>query len=154
MPLLPLLMEVSSQFHFSSRVGAPGLAAKSAIQDDTESTLSRNGRGSKIRTCDPLFPKQVRYQAAPCPAFSRSEGLHELPGLFKPLFGLWVNRNSTRWDHPRALFAKELEDAGGLQNNLVSRPHLTLNKGHGSGQFCDFCSSLNPLSLAGHVGEI
>ena len=23
-----------------------------------------NGRGGKIRTCDPLFPKQVRYQAA------------------------------------------------------------------------------------------
>ena len=22
------------------------------------------GRGGKIRTCDPLFPKQVRYQAA------------------------------------------------------------------------------------------
>ena len=27
--------------------------------------LGRNrGRGGKIRTCDPLFPKQVRYQAA------------------------------------------------------------------------------------------
>ena len=25
------------------------------------------GRGSKIRTCDPLLPKQVRYQAALCP---------------------------------------------------------------------------------------
>ena len=25
------------------------------------------GRGSKIRTCDPLLPKQMRYQAAPCP---------------------------------------------------------------------------------------
>ncbi len=24
----------------------------------------KNGRGGKIRTCDPLFPKQVRYQAA------------------------------------------------------------------------------------------
>ena len=23
-----------------------------------------NGRGGKIRTCDPLFPKQMRYQAA------------------------------------------------------------------------------------------
>ncbi len=26
-----------------------------------------NGRGSKIRTCDPLVPNQVRYQTAPCP---------------------------------------------------------------------------------------
>ena len=26
-----------------------------------------DGRGSKIRTCDPLLPKQVRYQAALCP---------------------------------------------------------------------------------------
>ena len=26
-----------------------------------------NGRGDKIRTCDPLYPKQVRYQAAPLP---------------------------------------------------------------------------------------
>ena len=26
--------------------------------------LDLNGRGGKIRTCDPLFPKQMRYQAA------------------------------------------------------------------------------------------
>jgi hypothetical protein len=25
------------------------------------------GRGDKIRTCDPLHPMQVRYQAAPRP---------------------------------------------------------------------------------------
>jgi hypothetical protein len=25
------------------------------------------GRGDKIRTCDPLLPKQMRYQAAPLP---------------------------------------------------------------------------------------
>ena len=25
------------------------------------------GRGDRIRTCDPLFPKQMRYQAAPLP---------------------------------------------------------------------------------------
>ena len=25
------------------------------------------GRGSRIRTCDPLLPKQMRYQTAPCP---------------------------------------------------------------------------------------
>ncbi len=28
---------------------------------------SLNGRGSRIRTCDPLLPKQVRYQTALCP---------------------------------------------------------------------------------------
>ena len=27
----------------------------------------KNGRGSKIRTYDPLVPNQVRYQAALCP---------------------------------------------------------------------------------------
>ena len=29
--------------------------------------LLYNGRGDRIRTCDPLFPKQMRYQAAPLP---------------------------------------------------------------------------------------
>jgi hypothetical protein len=30
--------------------------------------LNRNfGRGDRIRTCDPLLPKQMRYQAAPLP---------------------------------------------------------------------------------------
>ncbi len=26
--------------------------------------LEEIGRGGRIRTCDPLFPKQMRYQAA------------------------------------------------------------------------------------------
>ena len=26
-----------------------------------------NGRGDRIRTCDPLVPNQMRYQAAPLP---------------------------------------------------------------------------------------
>src|SRR5688500_17996899 len=26
-----------------------------------------DGRGDRIRTCDPLLPKQMRYQAAPLP---------------------------------------------------------------------------------------
>jgi hypothetical protein len=29
--------------------------------------LREIGRGDKIRTCDPLHPMQVRYQAAPRP---------------------------------------------------------------------------------------
>ena len=28
---------------------------------------SKNGRGDRIRTCDPLLPKQMRYQTAPLP---------------------------------------------------------------------------------------
>jgi hypothetical protein len=28
---------------------------------------SNNGRGDRIRTCDPLVPNQMRYQAAPLP---------------------------------------------------------------------------------------
>ena len=36
----------------------------------------RNGRGDRIRTCDPLFPKQMRYQAAPLPdrGFGNEDG--------------------------------------------------------------------------------
>ena len=29
--------------------------------------VGKNGRGDMIRTCDPLFPKQMRYQAALLP---------------------------------------------------------------------------------------
>ena len=29
--------------------------------------IEKTGRGSKIRTYDPLVPNQVRYQTAPCP---------------------------------------------------------------------------------------
>ena len=34
----------------------------------TRAWSSSVGRGSRIRTCDPLLPKQMRYQTAPCPA--------------------------------------------------------------------------------------
>ena len=33
-----------------------------------------DGRGDRIRTCDPLLPKQMRYQAAPLPAFAEGFG--------------------------------------------------------------------------------
>ena len=33
----------------------------------TPAWRSSVGRGSRIRTCDPLLPKQMRYQTAPCP---------------------------------------------------------------------------------------
>ena len=32
------------------------------------SNTCKSGRGDRIRTCDPLLPKQMRYQAAPLPA--------------------------------------------------------------------------------------
>ena len=32
--------------------------------------LLKDGRGGRIRTCDPLRPRQVRYQAALRPVFS------------------------------------------------------------------------------------
>jgi len=32
--------------------------------DYRNSNFSEDGRDGKIRTCDPLYPKQVRYQAA------------------------------------------------------------------------------------------
>ncbi len=30
-------------------------------------SILKDGRGDRIRTCDPLLPKQTRYQAAPLP---------------------------------------------------------------------------------------
>jgi hypothetical protein len=42
------------------------------------------GRGDKIRTCDPLHPMQVRYQAAPRP--DRTLMIAEMAG--------WVSRDA------------------------------------------------------------
>ncbi len=38
--------------------------------------MEKNGRGDRIRTCDPLLPKQMRYQAAllPDPGFRSGAG--------------------------------------------------------------------------------
>jgi hypothetical protein len=41
-----------------------------------------NGRGSRIRTCGPLLPKQVLYQAELCPDVSK---INELLGFACPL---------------------------------------------------------------------
>ena len=43
-----------------------GRLARHDRRDVPEQTLEI-GRGDKIRTCDPLHPMQVRYQAAPRP---------------------------------------------------------------------------------------
>ena len=37
------------------------------VKNDGAFFCSVNGRDGKIRTYDPLYPKQVRYQAAPRP---------------------------------------------------------------------------------------
>ena len=38
----------------------------------TRDNLTCDGRGRRIRTADPLLPKQMRYQTAPCPAESQT----------------------------------------------------------------------------------
>jgi hypothetical protein len=40
-----------------------------------------DGRGDRIRTCDPLLPKQMRYQAALLPAFAKA--LTGKPAMFE-----------------------------------------------------------------------
>jgi hypothetical protein len=42
-----------------------------------------DGRGRGIRTPDPLLPKQMRYQTAPCPALLRPAGRRD-PGRIRP----------------------------------------------------------------------
>src|SRR5688500_18405555 len=47
-----------------------GTSRKSATAEGPNSRLASspvNGRGDRIRTCDPLLPKQMRYQAALLP---------------------------------------------------------------------------------------
>ena len=43
--------------------------------------MSAQNRGERIRTSDPLLPKQVRYQAAPRPDEFQMVGLFAL-GMF------------------------------------------------------------------------
>ncbi|MDB5714778.1 MAG: hypothetical protein JWO15_2175 [Sphingomonadales bacterium] len=48
----------------------PGSVTASPSEQPDQSKLSEtceNGRGDRIRTCDPLVPNQVRYQPAPLP---------------------------------------------------------------------------------------
>jgi hypothetical protein len=51
-------------------VGLAGVPSQRCTQGCTQAEISTRvsiGRGDKIRTCDPLHPMQVRYQAAPRP---------------------------------------------------------------------------------------
>jgi hypothetical protein len=58
-----------SGFRFDRlRAGADERRAKQMLQAKVAASAwffrSRNGRGERIRTSDPLLPKQVRYQTA------------------------------------------------------------------------------------------
>jgi hypothetical protein len=63
-----------------------GLEGRCSIQlSYGRGSAEQIGRGSRIRTCDPLLPKQMRYQTAPCP-----DGTRMLPAWRK--IGLCVRR--------------------------------------------------------------
>src|SRR3546814_12457229 len=53
-----------------------------------------SGRGDRIRTCDPLVPNQMRYQAAPLPDSGRTLALPRAVGQLPPdpmaiIVGVW-----------------------------------------------------------------
>ncbi len=55
---LPALMPVAITLRFSH--ANDELGSQGPVKQD-------DGRGDRIRTCDPLVPNQMRYQAAPLP---------------------------------------------------------------------------------------
>ena len=57
-------------------INRPGYARRPASDPRVKASV---GRGRRIRTADPLLPKQMRYQTAPCPAAFRP--LESLPPL-------------------------------------------------------------------------
>ena len=44
---------------------APSQISASTVENQAKLNFCENGRSERIRTSDPLYPKQVRYQAAP-----------------------------------------------------------------------------------------
>ena len=62
---------------------------RTGLQDRPKWALARKGgRGDRIRTCDPLLPKQMRYQAALLPDRSADGPLRvrfgDFPGVVGP----------------------------------------------------------------------
>ncbi len=53
--------------------------------------MKENGRGDKIRTCDPLVPNQMRYQAAPLPDM---ELYNSFANLSQGLDGLFSRKSA------------------------------------------------------------
>ena len=62
-PLIPLL-PLGEGRPKSDRANAEGPPGRPALLNSTD-FLAEDGRSDRIRTCDPLTPSQVRYQAAP-----------------------------------------------------------------------------------------
>src|SRR6185437_14224298 len=63
-----------------------------ALQSDRKGKV---GRGSRTRTGDPLLPKQMRYQTAPCPG---REGKLRRRGSFAPRIICENARPSKAWE--------------------------------------------------------
>ena len=56
-----------------SLAGGPGTVDPSILISPLASLRrDEDGRGDRIRTCDPLLPKQMRYQAALLPDFAKA----------------------------------------------------------------------------------
>ena len=70
----------------AERAGADRRGVRSRTPGNTDETRSSSGdgRGDRIRTCDPLLPKQMRYQAAllPAVALRASAGRARLTAYF------------------------------------------------------------------------
>ncbi len=52
---------------YPNELQAPGPYSNAGTESCRINLTKENGRGSRIRTYDPLLPKQMRYQTAPCP---------------------------------------------------------------------------------------
>jgi hypothetical protein len=107
--------------------------------DAAQPVLDRkNGRGDRIRTCDPLLPKQMRYQAALLPAFvlrtSAGEPAKAVQAFSQTEAGLpaeapqrsegwWARRDSnpqpSRYERP----ALPLSYRPRARNGMPGRPH-------------------------------
>src|SRR3954452_17969646 len=69
--------------------------------------IQNDGRGDRIRTCDPLLPKQMRYQTAPLPAFAIASASIEpwgSPSAAPKSAGSWARKDSnlqpSRYERP------------------------------------------------------
>src|SRR5260370_41495610 len=65
MPFLKALLRRTFFARLTIVDSIPAILCRSLAYSSTKSQVI--GRGDKIRTCDPLHPMQVRYQAAPRP---------------------------------------------------------------------------------------
>ena len=95
-----------------------GLEGRCSIQlsyGRLASEKNLSGRGSRIRTCDPLLPKQMRYQTAPCP-----DGTRMLNTLASGCYYKAAARTNS--PGPRLLFKQRT--SGNPQNRLRPYPAI------------------------------